>query len=221
MSRPCTPAPRRLLRLLLPATLLGLLLVTRPDRHRLRPGPASGRAGGAVRSPHERRSLRPRPIRRLSRHRRRRPRPAGRPGGPAPAPPGPITCRISKRSPWTMSGRSVPPSRLPRTADRALGRQRLERSFPATRPPVPISATCSPWPRWPPMTCGPSAAAAFFSAAWRAARSPSIGTVAWTVVPSPNVGDRYNELVAASALSTNDVWAAGTSYILSDMARTA
>jgi hypothetical protein len=32
----------------------------------------------------------------------------------------------------------------------------------------------------------------------------------WTEVPSPNIGDRRNELDAVAAISTNDVWAVGT-----------
>jgi hypothetical protein len=32
----------------------------------------------------------------------------------------------------------------------------------------------------------------------------------WTEVPSPNVGNRHNELDAVAAISTNDVWAVGT-----------
>ena len=32
----------------------------------------------------------------------------------------------------------------------------------------------------------------------------------WTEVPSPNVGNRHNELSAVAAISSNDVWAVGT-----------
>jgi hypothetical protein len=39
----------------------------------------------------------------------------------------------------------------------------------------------------------------------------------WTHVESPNVGDRYNDLYGVAAVSSNDVWAVGTSYILSEM----
>jgi hypothetical protein len=40
--------------------------------------------------------------------------------------------------------------------------------------------------------------------------------IAWTHVPSPNVGDRNNIFYAVDAVSTNDVWAAGTRYNRAD-----
>jgi hypothetical protein len=38
----------------------------------------------------------------------------------------------------------------------------------------------------------------------------------WTEVPSPNIGHRHNELDAVAAISSNDVWAVGTSRNIGD-----
>ena len=211
--------PRRLLRLLLPATLLGLLLVTGQTGTASGLGRPAVEPAALVRSPARAPLFTPSPYPPTI-----TPSPTTTPAcGPAwrssPSPAGTNHLSdikaVALDDVWTV-GSSLPGSPAPLIEHWGGSAWSVVPSDPPPGADFSNLFALAPLAANDVWAIGSSGF--FFGSLASGTLTEHWDGVAWTVVPSPNVGDRYNELVAASALSTNDVWAAGTSYILSDMA---